>query len=86
MEPSNRYGPVELLAANIVCCGAIVLAATGAISFAGLVSWLVGGGYFWLAASALTVAGIYWWRRSAHVNDNEAGKGHVSHPPHGQPE
>lgn len=44
MEPSNGYGLAGLLAAKIVCCGAIVLAATGAISFAGLASWLVGSG------------------------------------------
>ncbi len=65
MEPSNGYGLAGLLAAKIVCCGAIVLAATGAISFAGLASWLVGGGYFWLAAAVLAIVGIYLWRHRA---------------------
>lgn len=84
MEPSHGYGLVGLLAAKIVCCGAIVLAATGAISFAGLASWLVGGGYFWLAAAALAIVGIYLWRRSAGVNDSGVRKGAVSQPIYGR--
>ncbi|MBA8907587.1 hypothetical protein [Aminobacter ciceronei] len=68
MERLNGYGLVGLLAAKIVCCGALVLAVTGAISFAGLASWLVGGGYLWLAAAVLAIVGIYLWRRrSAYV-------------------
>lgn len=84
MEPSNGYGLAGLLAAKIVCCGAIVLAATGAISFAGLTSWFVGGGLFWLAAAALAIVGIYLWRRSARMNDNSVRKGSVSHPVYGR--
>jgi len=84
MEPSNGYGLAGLLAAKIVCCGAIVLAATGAISFAGLASWLVGGGYFWLAAGTLALVGFYPWRRSARVNDNRVGKDAVGQPIYGR--
>jgi membrane protein implicated in regulation of membrane protease activity len=86
MEPSRGYGFAGLLAASIVCCGALVLAATGAVSFAGLGSWLVGGGYFWIAAAVLAVVGIYLWRQSARINGDEAGKGDVTYPPDDQSE
>lgn len=65
MKPSHEYGIAGLVAAKIACCGALVLAATGAVSFAGLASWLVGGVYLWLAAAALGLIGLYLWRRSA---------------------
>lgn len=84
MEPSNGYGLAGLLAAKIVCCGAIVLAATGAISFAGLASWLVGGGDFWLAAAVLAIVGIYLWRHRARENGKTDGKGPVGQPIYGR--
>lgn len=86
MESPRGYGIARLVVAKIVCCGALVLAATGAVSFAGLASWLVGGVYFWLAAAALAVIGLYLWRRSKRMIKNDAGESHVGHPQHGQPE
>ncbi|MFU0505258.1 hypothetical protein [Pseudaminobacter sp. NGMCC 1.201702] len=77
MEPSHGYGLAGLLAAKIVCSCALVLAATGAISFAGHASWLTGGGLFWLAADVLAVIGIVGWRQ-------QCSKDAVTHPLHGQ--
>ncbi len=85
MEPSNRYGLAGLLTAKIVCCGALVLSATGAISFAGLVSWLAGSGLFWLAA-VLAIIGVYLVRRSVRMNDNNVRNGPASHRLHSRPE
>lgn len=84
MEPSNGYDLAGLLAAKIVCCGAIVLAATGAISFAGFASWLVGGGYLWLAATVLAVVGIYLRRHSARANGKTDGKDAVGQSIYGR--
>jgi len=82
MEPSHGFGVAGLLAAKIVCCGALVLAATGAISFAGIVGWLVGSGLFWLAA-VLAVIGIFLWRRSTRPSRSDARKDAIAHPLHG---
>ncbi|WP_159587667.1 hypothetical protein [Chelativorans xinjiangense] len=83
MEPSHGYG-LAGLAAKIVCCGTLVLAATGAISFASLASWLVGGGFSWLAAAVLAVIGIILWRHSARSSASDVRNGAVTHPLHGQ--
>ena len=45
---------VGLLAAHVVCCGGIVLMATGAVG--GLGTWLLDGGATWLAMPALVAA------------------------------
>ncbi|MCT7376980.1 hypothetical protein [Chelativorans salis] len=86
MEPPHGYGLAGLLAAKIICCGALVAAATGAIRFAGLANWLAGGGYFWLAVIVLPIAGVYLCRRNARMNENEAGNPRAGHSLHGQPE
>ena len=53
---------VGLLAAHVVCCGGIVLIATGAVG--GLGTWLADGGTTWLAVPALVAAaGLLLWRR-----------------------
>ncbi|WP_163271123.1 hypothetical protein [Chelativorans alearense] len=84
MEPSHGYGIAGLLVAHIMCCGALVLAATRAISFAGLASWLVGGGFFWFAGTVLAVIGIILWRHSAQSSASDVRHGAVTHPLHGQ--
>ena len=45
---------VGVLVANVVCCGGIVLVATGAVG--GLGTWLLDGGLTWLAVPALVAA------------------------------
>lgn len=61
-EPGGR-GLVGLLVAKVVCCGALVLAATGALSLGGLADWLFDGGIVWLGMAALVVTMFYLWRR-----------------------
>lgn len=83
MEPSHGFGVAWLLAAKIVCCGALALAATRAISFAGISGWLSGSGPFWLAAAVLVVLGIGLWRWSARPSSNDVRKVAITHPLHG---
>jgi hypothetical protein len=75
MEPSHRYGIAGVLVAHIVCCGGLVLAATGAVSFAGLASWL--------AAAVLAVIGIVLWHRSALPSGSDVCNDAVTYPLHG---
>lgn len=84
MEPSHRYGFAGMLVAHIACCGGLVLVATGAVSLAGLASWLTGGGLFWLAAVVLAVVGIVLWRRNERPGGSDARKDTVTHILHGQ--
>ena len=64
-EPSGR-GLSWLLLAKAMCCGGILLAATGALSLGGLTGWLLEGGIVWLAVAALGIVAVYfWWRRHA---------------------
>jgi len=83
MEPSHGFGVAGLLATKIVCCGALVLAATGAISFAGVAGWLIGGSLFWLAAAVLAIIGIVLWRRSVRPSGSDVRKDAIAHPLHG---
>lgn len=84
MEPSSVYRLAGLLAAKIICCGALVLAASGAISFAGLPVGFSAAANFWLAAVVLAVIGIVLWRRNARLDDDDVRKGSVSLPVFGR--
>lgn len=84
MEPSHGYGIAGVLVAHIVCCGGLVLAATGAVSVAGLATWLTDGDLFWLAAAGLAVVGIVLWRRSARPSGNDVRKEAATHSLQGQ--
>lgn len=52
-------GLAWLLAAKAMCCGGLLLAATGALSLGGLASWLLDGGIAWLAGTALMIVMLY---------------------------
>ena len=53
---------VGILAAHVVCCGGIVLIATGAVG--GLGTWLADGGTSWLlVAAVVAIAGFALWQR-----------------------
>jgi len=54
-EPNGR-GLVWLLAAKVVCCGGLLLAATGALSLSRLAGWLLDGGYVRFGIAALALA------------------------------
>ncbi len=63
IEPKGP-GMTGVILAHVVCCGGIVLVATGALS--GVGTWLFGGGLIWLGAAAvLAAAGLMLWRRPA---------------------
>ena len=53
---------VGVLVAHVVCCGGIVLVATGAAG--GLGTWLANGGTTWLLLTAVVaIAGLALWQR-----------------------
>lgn len=61
-QPNNR-GLGWLLALKAVCCGLLLLALTGLLSFSALGAWAAGAGLPWLAAAALLAAVSYLlWR------------------------
>ncbi len=59
-EPKG-FPTVGVLLAHVVCCGGLVLVATGALS--GIGAWFFEGGVAWLVAAALVAAaGLVLWR------------------------
>lgn len=78
-EPNGR-GLAWLLAAKLVCCGGLLLAATGALSLGSLVGWLLEGGYVWLSISALALAMFWLWRRqrAEQSRSEQQNRGSVS--------
>ena len=53
---------VGMVVAHVVCCGGIVLVATGAVG--GLGTWFADGGTTWLLVAAIVaIAGFALWRR-----------------------
>ena len=59
---SGGRGMAGLALAHVVCCGGILLFATGALS--GIGAWLAGSGLPWTAlALVLGVGGVFLWRR-----------------------
>lgn len=75
MEPTSGHGLAWLLAAKIVCCGALVLAAAGVISLVGIVSWFWAGGYIWFVAAVLAIVAAYLRRHRARIRG--AGRDHA---------
>ncbi len=61
-EDRPRGGLGALILAKVVCCGGLVLVASGA--FGGVGVWSLDGGLVWLAlAAALAAVGLFSWRR-----------------------
>ncbi len=58
---SGGGGFFALALAHVVCCGGLVLVATGALS--GLGAWLLDSGLAWLGAGGIAIAGLLFWRR-----------------------
>ena len=58
---SGGGGFLALLLAHVVCCGGLVLVATGALG--GLGAWLLDSGLAWLGAGGIAIAVLLLWRR-----------------------
>lgn len=71
---------MERIAAKIICCGGLVLVATGALSTFG--SWLIKGGYIWIgaAAGAVVIGFALLHRRSRTAAGTQYGANAVGHP------
>ena len=67
-EPRGGVGPALFLA-HVVCCGGLVLVATGALG--GLGAWPLDSGPAWFGAGGLVVAVpfLWRWRRRGAVSD-----------------
>ena len=73
-EP-KRGGPTGLILAHAVCCGGLVLVATGALS--GMGAWLLDGGLTWLVSAAVLAAvGLFLWRRRTGGADGNVAAHH----------
>ncbi len=60
-EPKGR-AIVGVGLAHVVCCGGIILVATGALS--GVGAWLLDGGLAWVGLAVIVAAaGYFLWRR-----------------------
>ena len=71
-EPRGGAGPALILA-HVVCCGGLVLVATGALS--GLGAWILDSGLVWLGAGGIAIAVLLlWqrWRRRSAMSDRPA--------------
>ncbi len=66
-ERPKHGGWGALIAAKLVCCGGLVLFATGVLTVNGIGTWLLGGGAIWgaiwLVLSAVAVTLLVLWRR-----------------------
>lgn len=62
-EQPKHGGWGALIAAKLVCCGGLLLFATGVLTVNGIVTWLSGGSAIWLVLGALAVALFVLWRR-----------------------
>lgn len=54
-----------LLAAKIVCCGALLLAVTQGLTLAAFAVWFREGGFAWFAFAAILIAAFGVWRLRA---------------------
>ena len=75
-EQPKHDGWGALIAAKLVCCGGLLLFATGALTMNGIATWLIGGGAKWFGLGALAIALLVLWRRRRTSNapsDERAG-------------
>ena len=52
-----------LIADKFVCCGGLLLFATGALTVNGVGTWLLGGGAIWLVLGGFALTLWFLWRR-----------------------
>lgn len=71
-------GLIGLIVAKVVCCGGLILIATGALS--GIGAWLADAGVLWLVAVGIAVvAVILLWRRRNSRGTMGPSSGHQVH-------
>ena len=74
MSVQPKHGGLgALIAAKLVCCGGLLLFATGVLTVNGIGTWLYGGGAIWLLLGALAVA-LFVLRRRQRI-DNAPSNG-----------
>jgi MYXO-CTERM domain-containing protein len=77
-EPGT--GPlIPLILAKAICCGALLLAATGALS--GFGAWLFDGGLVWIALAGLALLVGLAFRRRRRQHDEACSRQTVGHGP-----
>ncbi len=71
-ERPKHGGWRALIAAKLVCCGGLLLFATGVLTVNGIGTWLSGGGAIWLVLGGLAVAVfvLLWRRRTGSAPPN----------------
>ena len=62
-ERPQHGGWRALIAAKLVCCGGLLLFATGVLTVNGIGTWLLGGGAIWLVLGGFAVFLFVLWRR-----------------------
>ena len=62
-EQPKHDGWGALITAKLVCCGGLLLFATGYLTVSGIGAWLYGGGAVGLGLALLAVALLVLWRR-----------------------
>lgn len=67
-EQPEHGGWGVLIAAKLVCCGGLLLFATGVLTVNGIGTWLFGGGAIWLVLGGLAVTLVVLWRRLRTVS------------------
>lgn len=79
MADISGPGLGTLIGAKVICCGGLVLAATGALS--GLGAWLADGGYMWIGgiAGTLFVGLALRYRRRRWIDAGSAAKAAHGH-------
>ena len=67
-ERPKHGGWGALIAAKLVCCGGLLLFATGVLTLNGLAAWLRDDGLVWVGAGAVAAIAFFlrWRRRSSH--------------------
>ncbi len=80
-ERPNHGGWGALIAAKLVCCGGLLLFATGVLTLNGLAAWLRDDGLVWLGAGAVaaTAFSLLWRRRRSQLSHVE-GRGAALFP------
>jgi membrane protein implicated in regulation of membrane protease activity len=86
MAGPDLHGIGWLLALKVVCCGLLLLALTGLLSFSALGAWAAGAGLPWLAAAVLFAAVSYLLWRVGRKRPGQRGESSSqSETPRGKP-